>query len=181
MALLTPRYWWFLASSLTRPLFVFLKRVKFSTRSSSRAGSQVPRIIVSSDTIALLALAVDPLPLGEVLPLGGDAADPALAAVGEDDEGVVPEKLRDGRLVVAEVAAGRRSSMRLWAAFSSTNTSGRPLTKPTRSARRVYISPDDPELRGQEEVVVGRLVPVDDLDRLVVFLASPSRGVRLRA
>ena len=31
--------------------------------------------------------------------------------------------------------------MALCAAFSSRNTSGRPLTNPTRSARLVYISP----------------------------------------
>jgi hypothetical protein len=50
MALLTPRYWWFLATSLIRPPRSSLKRMKFSTRSSRRDGSQVPRIRVSRET-----------------------------------------------------------------------------------------------------------------------------------
>ena len=49
-ALLTPRYWWFLAISLIVPPRSSTNRVKFSTRSSSRAGSQVPRSMVSSET-----------------------------------------------------------------------------------------------------------------------------------
>ena len=52
---------------------------------------------------ALLPLAVDLLPVVEVLPGGGDAADLALAAVGEDQERVVPEEMRDRVLVVAQV------------------------------------------------------------------------------
>ena len=50
MALFTPRYWWFWPMTLTSPALCSEKRVKFSTRSSSRAGSQVPRSITSSDT-----------------------------------------------------------------------------------------------------------------------------------
>ena len=45
---------------------------------------------------AWLAFAVDLLPVGEVIPLRSQAAEFALAAVGENDEGVVPEDLRDG-------------------------------------------------------------------------------------
>ncbi len=54
---------------------------------------------------AFLALAVDLLPWAEVLPFGGDGTDAAVAAVGEDDEGVAPEEVGDGVFVIAEVFA----------------------------------------------------------------------------
>ena len=44
IARLTPRYWWFLATILARSPFSSSKAVKFSTRSSRRGGSQVPRL-----------------------------------------------------------------------------------------------------------------------------------------
>ena len=50
-------------------------------------------------------------------------------------------------------------------------TSGRPLTNPTRSARRLYMLARDPELGRQEEVVVVGVVPVDDTHRLVRLAA----------
>ena len=50
MALFTPRNWWFCASTFTSDALCSENRVKFSTRSSSRAGWQVPRSITSSDT-----------------------------------------------------------------------------------------------------------------------------------
>jgi len=49
------------------------------------------------------AFAVDALPLAELFPGGGDAAYFCLAAVGEDDGGVVPEELGDGFFVVGEI------------------------------------------------------------------------------
>ena len=52
-------------------------------------------------------------PFGEVLPFGGDGADARFVAVGEDDEGVVPEELGDGGLVVAQVVVDRRL-WRVW-------------------------------------------------------------------
>ena len=47
IALLTPRNWWFLATSLLSSPLRSSKRMKFSTRSRSFRLSQVPRIIVS--------------------------------------------------------------------------------------------------------------------------------------
>ena len=57
---------------------------------------------------ALLAFAVDPLPLREMLPARRHAADLRLAAVRQDDDGVVPEQLRDGLLVVLAGCSCRR-------------------------------------------------------------------------
>ena len=45
------------------------------------------------------------------------------------------------------------------------NTSGRPLTKPTRSARRLYSSPVTQNCRHRQPVVRRRVVPVDEPDR----------------
>ncbi len=50
IALLTPRNWWFWPRILTSPALCSLNSVKFSTRSNSRALSQVPRSMTSSDT-----------------------------------------------------------------------------------------------------------------------------------
>ena len=85
---------------------------------------------------ALLPFAVDLLPVVEVLPPGRDGADLAGAAVGEDDERVVRKELGDGGLVVAQVVP-EGVFQPACDAFSSMKTSGRPLTKPTRSARRL--------------------------------------------
>ena len=57
-------------------------------------------------------------------------------ARGEDHEGVRRKDMRDRCAVIGEVAV-EASAIALWLAFSSTNRSGRPLTKPTRSARLV--------------------------------------------
>src|SRR5207253_7752984 len=51
-----------------------------------------------------LTLIVDPLPLPEMLPGGGGTSYSALAAVREQDKGVVPEQLGDRVLVVADVS-----------------------------------------------------------------------------
>ena len=74
-ALLTPRYWWLRASSLTNPPGRSWKATKFSMMSSRRSLVHMPRITVSSETDALLALGVDLLPLREELPARGDGPD----------------------------------------------------------------------------------------------------------
>ena len=53
----------------------------------------------------------------------------------------------------------------------STNSSGRPLTKPTMSARRRYRLAAHPQLAHAEEVIVGGLVEVEDPEALVHQLA----------
>ena len=56
-----------------------------------------------------LAFVVDPLPVEEVLPARERAADHRLGAVGQHDEGVEVEQLRDGRAVVGEVVVVGRA------------------------------------------------------------------------
>jgi hypothetical protein len=70
MALLTPRYWWFLARSLVSAPPASAKSVKFSTRSRRRALlAGAPDHRLQGDH-ALLLLVADLLPLREVLPPG---------------------------------------------------------------------------------------------------------------
>ena len=52
---------------------------------------------------ALFALGVDSFPVGKMFPACRHAADLGAGAVGEDDEGVVPEHLRNRVLVVFQV------------------------------------------------------------------------------
>ena len=75
------------------------------------------------------------LPLLEVVPAAGDRADPRLLAVAEHDYRVVVEEVGDGVAVVGVVPLEAAFRSR-WMFLHSTNSSGRPLTKPTMSARR---------------------------------------------
>ena len=50
IALLTPRNWWFWPITFASPALCSENSVKFSTMSSSRAGSHTPRNSTSSDT-----------------------------------------------------------------------------------------------------------------------------------
>jgi hypothetical protein len=52
---------------------------------------------------ALFAFAVDAFPVGEMLPPRRYAADLGLAAVRQDDDGVVPEQLWDRAFVIPQV------------------------------------------------------------------------------
>jgi hypothetical protein len=97
-----------LGDQLDQPARDFLKQGEVLDEVQQRAGSQGRAGHRLQRDDALLALAVDLLPLVEVLPAGGHAAQAGLAAVGQDDEGVVPEEVRDGVLVVAQVAGRRR-------------------------------------------------------------------------
>ncbi len=105
----------------------------------------------------------DPFPLGEVLPGGGDGAEAAVGAVGEDDETVVPEELGDGFLVVAEVVV-EGISERFGDRFELDENQGETVDEPNQIGTAGVGFAADPELGGEEEVVAGRIVPVDDLD-----------------
>ena len=120
----------------------------------------------------LLAFGIDPLPLGEMLPLRRDAADPALATIRENDESVVPEELRDSRLVVAEVVAESRldGPMRC---LEFHKQKRQPVHEPNQiGPPRVQLT-RDPELRRQEEAVVLRRIPVNNPNPLAsLFVRS---------
>ena len=74
-----------------------MKSVKFSITSSSRSWSHSPPEHGLQRTRALFLLAeLTAFPFGEVLPTGGDPAEPALGAVGDDNQGIVPEQVGNG-------------------------------------------------------------------------------------
>ena len=61
-------------------------------------------ILDNADQAGVLSyhdVTMEGLPLGKVFPLGRDCSNATVATVGEDDEGVVPEESRNGRLIIA--------------------------------------------------------------------------------
>ena len=110
---------------------------------------------------SFLALGVDLLPLREELPARRDGPHLGLRAVGEDDEAVRGEQVRDGVAVVAEVVvvgvlqvAVRRLQLDEHErdAVDEADQVGAPVVQ-------VGVNP---ELRDEQEVVVLRVLPVDD-------------------
>ena len=112
---------------------------------------------------ALLPFAVDLLPVVEVLPPGRERADLAGAAVGEDDERVVREELRDGGLVVAQVVP-ERVLQPLVRRLQLDEDQRQAVDEPHQVGAAFVDLAGDPELRGQEEVVAVGVIPVDDAD-----------------
>ena len=117
---------------------------------------------------AFLAFAVDLLPLAEVLPGGGQAADHCLAAIREQDQGVVPEQVREGVLVVPQVV-GVGVFQADVGGLELDQHQGQAVDKPHQVRAAGVKLAGDPELGGQEIVVAGRIVPIDHLDRLGFF------------
>ena len=108
---------------------------------------------------SFLRLAAHLFPLGKMLPAGGDAAHPALAAVGEDDERVVPEEMRNGVLVIAEVVGvrGLEAAVRGF----KLNEDQRKTVDEAHQIRPAGVHlARDPELGAEQEVVVLWGVPI---------------------
>src|SRR5258708_10142141 len=115
---------------------------------------------------AFFLLVTDLLPLEEVFPASRDTADPALAAVREDNEGIVPEDLWNGILVVAQVIAiGIFESLVRCLQFDEYQWK---TVDEAHQVRPPFVHlARNPELRDEQEVVVRGIVPVDDTHRLV--------------
>ena len=118
----------------------------------------------------LFAFIVNLLPLSEVLPPGSHAADFALRTIGEDDGGVVPEELRNRIFVIAEVVlVGVLYRPMRCLQFDEHQRDA--IDEPQQVCPLSAIVPGNPKLRSKEEVVVYRLLPVDepnDLDALFI-------------
>ena len=160
-ALFTPRYWWLRATSLTSPPGSSWKTVKLPTMSRRRSGAHMPRIDRLDRDPAFLALGVDLLPFEEVLPGRGDRPHLGLRAVREDDEPVGDEDVGDRVAVVGEVVvvgvlevAVRRLQL---------DEDERDAVDEAEQVCPALVQVAlDPELGDEEEVVVRRVVPVDD-------------------
>ena len=112
-----------------------------------------------------LAFTVDLLPVCKMFPSGGNASDLTLTAIGKDDQGVVPEELRDSAFVVGEIVCVSRfqspmSCLKLHEhqgqSIDETNQIGAP---------GVHLA-GNPELGGQEIIVICRIIPVNHFNDL---------------
>ena len=111
----------------------------------------------------LLALGVDLLPLGEMTPRSERRTDERVGTVGQDDERVEPEQVRDHVAVVPQVCVVR-----------VTNVLVRDLQLDEHQRNAVdeqhHISPPpihvarDPKLRNRQPIVRVSVVPVDEPD-----------------
>ncbi len=135
---------------------------------------------VSSETAGGFVFRVGAAPFGEVLPFGGDGADARFVAVGEDDEGVVPEELGDGGLVVAQVVVEGVFG-RFGDGLELDEDEGEAVDEADEIGTAGIDLAGDPHLGGEEEVVVGGIVPVDDADVLDLLASLCVLGGDLHA
>ena len=127
-----------------------------------------------------LAFVVDTLPLGEMFPAGRAAADAALAAVRENVDGVVPEEVRNGRLVVSQVV-GEGVLQALVAGLKLDEHERNAVDEPDEITASLVHLAGDPQLRGKKEVVLGGFAPVDDADRFRALAAVVGADLHLHA
>lgn len=105
-----------------------------------------------------------------MLPFGGRRSDAGFVTVGEDDDGVVPEELGDGGLVVTQVVVvgvfggfGER--------FELDEDEGETVDETDEIGTFGIGIASNSHLGGEEEIVVGGAVPVDDADDLDALAA----------
>ena len=113
----------------------------------------------------------DLFPLTEVIPGCGDAADDALAAVGEENDGVVVEELRDGGFVVLEVLFVGEFEL-LVVGFEFDEDEGKSVDEADEIGAFVAIFAGDPKLGNHEEMVVIGVGPVDDAEGFELFFTA---------
>ncbi len=107
-----------------------------------------------------LLLARRLLPIAEMLPLRGQAAELALHAVRDDQQRVVVEELRDRLLVVAEVLV--EALAHVHAGLLQLDQHQRQAVHEAHQIRPLQIQlACHPELRGQQEIIVLRQLPID--------------------
>lgn len=116
-----------------------------------------------------------------MVPAGGEAAELALWSVGDEDEGVVVEELRDGVLVVSEVLVEGFAEVDTgFLEFDEDKRESVDKSDEVRAAGIEFAA--DPELGGEEEVVVVRMVPVDNADHPGLLAALlPVRDLHFHA
>ena len=168
MALFTPRNWWFLATSFVRsPLRFVEDREVLHEVQELPLLADAPDHRLQADEAGFLFV-VNLLPFGEVLQPGRHAADPGFRAVGQDDDGVVPEHLRDGVLVVGQVLLVGEFEL-LVGCLQFDEDERNAVHEADQIGTLLAVVAGNPELRGEEEVVVLGFVPVDQLDDLDGF------------
>ena len=103
-----------------------------------------------------------------------------LAAVRQDNEGVVPEQLRNGLLVILQVVFVGVFDLPV-ALLEFDEDQGQTIDEANEIGTAFVDAAGYPELGGEKEVVVLWIIPVDDSNRLVRLFAfvilkrTPSR------
>ena len=163
MALLTPRNWWFLADHLDqrRPC-TSSKTMKFSTKSSSRAGSQQAAHHASpGSTLPASSSSSMRFHSKKCSQRAGERAHLGVRAVGQQDEGVGVEELRDALAAVVAQVVVEGALQRHGAALQLDEHQRQAVDEADQVAAAAVHVAGHPDLRGEEEVVVGRRGPVD--------------------
>ena len=114
---------------------------------------------------SFLTFGVDLLPLGEELPARGDGPDLGLRAVGQDQEPVRDEEVRDGVAVVAQVVVVRMLQVAV-RCLQLDEHQRDAVDEADQVGTAVVQVGVNPELRDEEEVVVLGVLPVDDREPL---------------
>ena len=97
-----------------------------------------------------------------MFPFGRDGTYRALAAIRENDEGIVPEELRDCRFVIPDIFLVGFFEIFMRGLVLHYHERD-PVDEPDEIASPLVEIPGDPELRGEEKFVILRVLPVDDL------------------
>ena len=116
-------------------------------------------------------LAVDFFPVIEMAPVGCDAPNLGLASIGEDDEGVEPEELRDGVLVVCQISG--EGCLNLFVGRLEFHEKERDAVDKSHEVGPPLIHfPHEPKLGNKEKVIVGVVVPVHQSDSFYLLSTS---------
>ena len=103
-------------------------------------------------------LAADFLPFGEMIPSGGQAANARVDAVRQDDKSVVPEDVRDGVFVVAQIIVeGVLDAFVRGFEFDENQRQAIDKTDQIGAARIHFAA--HPQLLHQKKVILCRIVP----------------------
>ena len=175
MALFTPRNWWFWPSILTSPALCSENSVKFSTRSSRRVRSQVPRSITSSDTRR--GSSSRSMRFHSKKRSQSAVSEPTRLSVPlrGDEQRVEPEQRRDLLLVVGEVLV--EGGARRHAGLLQLDHHQRQAVDEADEVGPAGVErAGDAELADQQEVVVLGLLPVDHAQALGLLAAVLAVG-----
>ena len=96
---------------------------------------------------------------------GGHAADQCIAAIGQKDDRVVPEQVRDGVFIIAEVARIGGFQV-LVGGFQLDKDQRDAVDKAEQVGSALVVIAGDPKLGGEEEIIFQRVLPIDEADRL---------------
>ena len=125
----------------------------------------MPVGVVSKETFGGFIFAVGSFPLGEVLPIGSEAANFTVRAVRKHNKGVVPKEVRDGVFVVPKVVVVSGFEMDI-NPFKLHQDQGNSVDETDYIwSSRIHVA-SNMELGCGEEIVILWVFPVNQLEAL---------------